>query len=71
MSSKPVVSIFRSLIAVICALALVPGDTFAYVTAQSVPSQSSSQVQSAKISPEQLDSLVAPIALYPLFSGCG
>ena len=65
MSSKPAGSMVRSLIAVICALSLVSEDNFAYVTAQSVPLQPSSQAQSAKIPPEQLDSLVAPIALYP------
>jgi len=53
---------FRSLMAMLCALVLVPGDTLMYAQ------QSSSQpapAQSAKIPPDQLDSLVAPVALYP------
>ena len=45
-------------------MTLIPGDSLAYVTSQSsLPAPSS--VQSTKIPPEQLDSLVAPIALYP------
>ena len=58
-------AIFRSLLAMACAIILVPGDTLAFMpnpgTAQEAPQQS----QSAKIPPDQLDSLVAPIALYP------
>ena len=50
--------ILRSLLAILCAMVLVPGDTLMY--AQQQP-----PAQSAKISPDQLDSLVAPIALYP------
>lgn len=51
--------IFRCLLAMVCTVALVPGDTAAYMPA------SSPQDQAAKIPPDQLDSLVAPIALYP------
>src|SRR5262244_3352722 len=48
----------------LCTIALVPGDIFAYP--QSAQSQSSSSAaQAPKIPPDQLDSLVAPIALYP------
>jgi Protein of unknown function (DUF3300) len=55
----------RCSIALICTVALIPGETFAYVEpAQSQPSPTS-QEQAAKIPPDQLDSLVAPIALYP------
>lgn len=51
-------------IALLCALLLVPGDLTAY--AQSTPQQDASQEQPApKIPNDQLDSLVAPIALYP------
>jgi hypothetical protein len=53
---------FRSLLAILCAIVLVPGDSFAQA-----PTQTSGPAPavSPKISPEQLDSLVAPIALYP------
>src|SRR5262245_64724615 len=61
-------------LAVICALAIGRGDALAYVvvsthggtplTAQLAP-QSQSSSQDAVISEGQLDSLVAPIALYP------
>jgi hypothetical protein len=50
----------RSCVALMCAAVLVPGD--AILLAQSQPATS---VQAAKIPPDQLDSLVAPIALYP------
>jgi hypothetical protein len=54
----------RSFVAIVCAIALVPGDTLAYAAQQpSNPAPTSSQTK--KIPPEQLDSLVAPIALYP------
>jgi hypothetical protein len=55
----------QSLLAMLCAIILVPGDTLAYRTLSSPAQQSSPQEQSVKIPPEQLDSLVAPIALYP------
>ena len=53
----------RSLVAILCALTLLPGDTLAYAPQQSAASQPASPA--AKIPSEQLDSLVAPIALYP------
>src|SRR6516165_8605363 len=57
-------AIFRSLVGVLCVVTLIPGDTLAYTTSQSsLPGPS--PAQSTKIPPEQLDSLVAPIALYP------
>ena len=62
---------FRSLLAILCAIILVPGDSLAYAPQQQPSSATSSQSQAAKttptaqIPPEQLDSLVAPIALYP------
>ena len=56
----------RSLLAMICAIALLPGEGVAY---PSPPLQQgatpSSTAQAVKIPSEQLDSLVAPIALYP------
>ena len=58
-------AIFRSLVVILCAVALVPGDILVYVMQASPTGQSSPQVEASKIPPEQLDSLVAPIALYP------
>ena len=56
----------RSLLAVVCTGMLLPGDTLVYAQQQSpTPPASSSSTPAAKIPPEQLDSLVAPIALYP------
>src|SRR6201981_3677030 len=56
--------IILRLVAVVCALALVPGD--AALLAQSSTAESSAAGEEvARIPPEQLDSLVAPIALYP------
>src|SRR5947209_17830287 len=54
----------KSLVAILCSIILVPGDAFAFRPQQPATS-SSSTAQTAKIPPEQLDSLVAPIALYP------
>jgi hypothetical protein len=56
---------FRSLLVILCAVALVPGDTVAYMSSPSQSPASSPQAQAPKIPPDQLDSLVAPIALYP------
>ena len=53
----------RSCIAVLCSALLVPGETLS--PAQSQPAAGSTQQQASKIPPDQLDSLVAPIALYP------
>jgi Protein of unknown function (DUF3300) len=56
---------FRSLVVMLCAVALVSGDILADVMPSSLTGRSSPQAQAPKIPPEQLDSLVAPIALYP------
>jgi len=57
---------------IVCALALVPGDSLAHwPTSGAVQASSSeekaakSEEKAAKIPPDQLDSLVAPIALFP------
>src|SRR5262245_25923696 len=58
----------RQLLAVLCAIAIGRGDAFAYAAfaRTAVPQQAPSSSQdSAPIPPDQLDSLVAPIALYP------
>jgi hypothetical protein len=55
---------WQSVVAILCALALLPGDRMVY--AQAAPQQGASSGQDApKIPNDQLDSLVAPIALYP------
>jgi hypothetical protein len=52
----------RSFIAILCSLVLMPGEALFAAT----PQQSESTQEAAtKLPPEQLDSLVAPIALYP------
>ena len=47
----------------VCAALLVPGEAF--LLAQSQPATGTAQTEGAKIAPDQLDSLVAPVALYP------
>jgi hypothetical protein len=58
---------FQSPLVMICIVCILPGDTSAYMRPpqQAATPTSTSQTQSAKIPPDQLDSLVAPIALYP------
>jgi Protein of unknown function (DUF3300) len=55
----------RCLVAALCAFAIVPGDTLAYTPPREPVQAPSPAEQAAKIPPDQLDSLVAPIALYP------
>jgi hypothetical protein len=54
--------IARSCTAIVCAALIIPGDGFVLAQSQQ---QGSAPVAATKIPPEQLDSLVAPIALYP------
>jgi Protein of unknown function (DUF3300) len=56
---------FRSLLVVVSTIALMPGDTLAYMQTTGSAQAPSSVDQAARIPPDQLDSLVAPIALYP------
>src|SRR6202008_98356 len=56
---------FQYLPTMVCVIARVPGDTVAYMTSPRSSQAPSSAGQAAKIPPDQLDSLVAPIALYP------
>src|SRR5215813_12127077 len=60
-------TVFQSLLVIICIVGILPGDTLACMPPpqQTATPTSTSQTQSAKIPPDQLDSLVAPIALYP------
>ena len=55
----------RYLLVTVCAIVLVPGDTLAYMASTRTAPASSPEDQSTKIPSDQLDSLVAPIALYP------
>lgn len=54
---------FRYLMVMICMIAIVPGDTLAHLPPHR--SAQAPQDQAAKIPTDLLDSLVAPIALYP------
>ena len=54
--------IARSVIAVLCAVLILPGDVVVWAAQQQAPAAAS---DSPTLSNEQLDSLVAPIALYP------
>src|SRR5690349_24723461 len=55
---------FRPHVAILCVALLIPGDALAYSPQQS-PTPAPATGQATKIPEEQLDSLVAPIALYP------
>jgi hypothetical protein len=58
-------AMFRGLLVIVCTIAIAPGDTLAYMTSSGSAQAASPQEQTAKIPPDQLDSLVAPVALYP------
>src|ERR1700752_198965 len=53
----------RRLVALICTVTLVLGDTSLFALQDSA--QATPTAEAASVPPEQLDSLVAPIALYP------
>lgn len=55
----------RYLLVLVCIAGLLPGDSLACPSLPRFPQASSPSDQAAKIPPDQLDSLVAPIALYP------
>ena len=55
----------RCVVAIVCAILLTPGDTLAYAPGTGPEQAASPQAQNAKIPTDQMDSLVAPIALYP------
>ena len=55
----------RCVLTFVCTIALLPGDTMAYAPSLGPAQASSPENQVVKIPPDQLDSLVAPIALYP------
>jgi hypothetical protein len=58
-------AMFRSLLAILCSVALLPGETLALQSPTPQAPAAASANQAAKLPPDQLDSLVAPIALYP------
>jgi hypothetical protein len=61
--SEPSLVLIRNVIAIVCALALLAGD----MVVQATPAfqETATGGETDKIPPDQLDSLVAPIALYP------
>jgi hypothetical protein len=59
-SNKP----FRSFIALLCALLIAPGNIMSFAQ-QAQPAAAPTEEAAVKLPPDQLDSLVAPIALYP------
>src|SRR6516162_5054260 len=61
--SRLLLKFIRNATAILCAALLAPGET--RLLAQSQQATGSTQNQATKISADQLDSLVAPIALYP------
>ena len=67
--SNLIIHAFRELTAILCIAALVPGNAMAGQTQQpATPTQQSATPTAppaTKLPPDQLDSLVAPIALYP------
>src|SRR4051812_18424915 len=58
-------ALLRSSIAILCTVALLPRETLAYLLPPVSTLAAWQEQQSAAIPSEQLDSLVAPIALYP------
>jgi hypothetical protein len=66
MSPKQKGAFFRTMFVILCTVILLPGDTLADLSLswQQQPTSPAGN-QTSKIPPEQLDSLVAPIALYP------
>ena len=54
----------QSAVAILCAAMIAPGDALAYAPQQSAQPAKPAP-QAAKAPPDQLDALVAPVALYP------
>src|SRR3954453_9845682 len=66
MSKKKILTrAVQRLLVVICMVALAPGDVFANMPPIQTEKAPAPKAAAAKIPPDQLDSLVAPIALYP------
>jgi hypothetical protein len=62
--ARPPFGGIRGVVALICTVLLLPGDVTTYAQSSSPPDASQEQAV-PKIPNDQLDSLVAPIALYP------
>jgi hypothetical protein len=60
----PLTYVIRRVVALVCAIAILPGDMGLFARQASDPAGPVDE-QAATIPPEQLDALVAPIALYP------
>lgn len=56
---------FRYSLVIICTMAILPGDALSGMPSPLPAQTTSPQAQAAKIPVDQLNSLVAPIALYP------
>jgi hypothetical protein len=54
----------QNLVAVLCSALLLPGEVV-FSSQSQAPAAGSAQQEAANLSPDELDSLVAPIALYP------
>src|SRR5262249_50647273 len=54
-----------SAVAILCAILLIPGDGASVLAQQSPAAPAAAPDQPKLLAPDQLDSLVAPIALYP------
>jgi Protein of unknown function (DUF3300) len=65
MKKKILRDTFRHLLVIGCTVGLLPYDISAYTPSPHFTQAPSPQDQAVKIPPDQLDSLVAPIALYP------
>ncbi len=67
LSYKPLRSLARNALAVLCSFLLLPNSVVPAFTVQEKPAAGApaEQEPAPKIPPDQLDSLVAPIALYP------
>ena len=63
--TKILTAAVRRLLVVICMVALVPGDALPNLSLIQTANAPAPEKAAAKIPPDQLDSLVAPIALYP------
>jgi hypothetical protein len=65
MKVKTVTAKFRVFVATVCAFTLAPGNTVAYASPLQQEPASPTTNLTSKVPADQLDSLVAPIALYP------
>ncbi|HSZ62984.1 MAG TPA: DUF3300 domain-containing protein [Terriglobales bacterium] len=64
-NSRLPIGLARRFVVFACALALLPGDQNLFAFHSSLQSSAPAEEQAATIPPGELDSLVAPIALYP------